>query len=933
MRIKFLLAGLMLMVSFSMAQVKSDLSKPLPIDTSVRIGKLSNGLTYYIRKNSMPAKRAELYLVNKVGSILEDEDQLGLAHFVEHMAFNGSRDFPKNELINYLQKNGVKFGADINAYTAFDETVYQLPIPTDSIKVFERGFDILLNWAGYLSFDHDEIDAERGVILEEARLRGKNAQERMQNQILPVLLNNSRYAERLPIGKEDVLKTFTYDVIKRYYKDWYRPDLQAVIAVGDFDPDQVEKWIKEKFSELKMPSNPKPRPRYDIPEQKGTVTKIVTDNEFPYTVAQVIYRKPIEALVTGADLKREITVQLFNNLINNRIQELLQKKDAPFVYGNSAVEEVLGVMKTLTAVTVAKPGELEASISAVLGELQRAAKFGFTATELERAKKAMMAQMESAYKERDKTNSANYVSVYQSHFLKGSPILNIGYAYEFYKTHLGDISVDEVNSVVKNYISDDNRVVLLQAPSKDSATLPSEQQLLTWVANAGKDLVAYEDNVSDEPLLANLPAGSKVIKSKQIPEIGATEWKLANGITVVLKPTTYKNDQILFNGSSFGGTSLASDKDFYSAVMASQVVPAGGVGNFSQIQLSKMLAGKKLSVSPFINELYEGIGGSASPEDLETALQVVYLFFTSPRKDEEVFESLMTQFKVSLENRGLEPENVFEDTITAVLGNYHIRRMKMPKERIDEIDLDKALAFFKDRFADASDFKFTFVGAIDTAKLKPLIERYIGGLPSINRKETYRNLKIYPPTGRITKTVYKGEEEKSFVQMVYTGTYDFSEEENMRMTALKEILQIKLVERLREKEGGVYSPGIEISYSRIPEGRFSASIYFGCAPDNVENLVAAVEDEIKKLQQEGATADDLQKFKAEQKRATEVSMLKNDFWLSYISNRIVNGRDLNSINGYDARLNAVTSEDVKKVAIKYLSGKNLAVFALKPEKK
>ncbi len=797
------------------AQIKN--SDLLPIDPDVIIGKLPNGLTYYIRKNTEPKNRAELYLVNKVGSLLENDDQQGLAHFTEHMAFNGTRDFPKNELVNYLQKAGIKFGADLNAYTAFDETVYQLPLPTDSTKVFEKGFDILADWAGHVSFDPKEIDDERGVVLEEERLRGKNAQERLQHQILPVLLNNSRYAERLPIGKDEVLKNFVPATIKSFYHDWYRPDLQAVIAVGDFDPKRVEQLIKDNFSDLTNPANERARTKYTVPPTPGTVVKIATDKEFPYTLAEIVVKHPEQKIRSKTDYLHNMRIDFFNQMLNARLSELIQRANPPFLFGRASYTGFIGHQDAFTSIAVAKSGELEKAIKAVVAETERARKFGFTSTEFERAKQAGMTQMENAYKERDKTKSASFVHEYQQNFLNDEAIPGIAFEYDFFKNNLGQIKLAEINALAGKYIGDKNRVVLVEAPEKEKDKLPTDQTLLAWISEAGKGVTPYVDEVSNKPLLAKEPAGGKIVTEKKDTAILTTTLTLSNGVKVILKPTAFKNDQILISGYHFGGTSLASDQEFTSADMAAEVIGSSGVNSFSEIQLEKMLSGKNVRISPYINETSEGIRGNSSPRDLETAMQLIYLYFTEPRKDPDIWESNMSQTKSVLANRSLDPSSVFKDTIAATLSNHNFRRMIPTTEMLGSASLDKAYGFYKERFADAAGFEFTLVGSFEVDKIKPLLEKYLGSLPSSNRNETYKNLGIHIPAGQLTKNVYKGIGDKSSVQLVFSGEYDFNEDNNLQVDALTEILNIKLIERLREKEGGVYAPGVHSQLRKVPE--------------------------------------------------------------------------------------------------------------------
>ncbi|MCO5950671.1 M16 family metallopeptidase [Mucilaginibacter flavidus] len=905
----------------------------LPADPEVIVGKLPNGLTYYVRKNAEPKNRAELYLVNKVGSVLETDDQQGLAHFTEHMAFNGTRDFPKNDMVSYLQKSGVKFGADLNAYTSFDETVYQLPLPTDSVDVFEKGFNILANWASYVTFDPKEIDSERGVVLGEKLANGKNAQERLSNQTYPILLNNSRYAQRIPIGKEDILKTFKPETIKSFYHDWYRPDLQAVIAVGDFDPARVVELIKRNFSSLQNPANEKPRTVYNVPPTPGTVVKIATDKEFPYTLAEIIVKHPQTSIKNTADLMQSIRVQLFNQMLNDRISELTQKPTPPFVYGQSSYGPFIGKQDAFTTIAVSKSGGLETAIKAAVAETERVRHFGFTLTELERAKQTALTGIDNAYRERDKTRSANFVGEYQQNFLHGDAFAGISYVYNFYVNNINKITLAELNGMAGKFVSDQNRVIIVEAPESEKDKLPNEKTILDWIANAGKGVTAYVDNTSDKPLLDQLPKAGKITETKADSLIGITTFTLSNGAKVVLKPTKFKNDQVLINGYSFGGTSLASDDDYTSAELAGGIIGASGIADFTQIQLNKILSAKNVSVSPYISDVAQGITANTTPKDFETAMQLIYLYFTQPRKDADVWQANISQTNALLANRGLNPGSVFQDTVSATLNNHNFREMVVTPERLNKASLDKAYAFYKDRFSDASSFVFTFVGNFDVAVLKPYIEAYLASLPSTNRKETYKNLNIVPPAGQITKTINKGIGEKGTVQLVFSGNYDYNDVNNIQIDALEEVLQNRLLDRLREQDGKIYNPGVRASYKKIPNSRFSFTISFTCVPADVDRLIADTQDEINKLKQSGALQADIDKFVAEEARSTQVQLKENVFWAGYLGASAQNQEDPDAILHHVSNLSNITTGSTKDAANKYLSGTNLIKFIWLPEKK
>ena len=916
----------------SSSAVKQPVSETIPLDPAVRVGKLPNGFTYYIRKNVEPKNRVQLYLANKIGSIMENDDQRGLAHFMEHMGFNGTKNFPKNDLVNYLQKAGVRFGADLNAYTSFDETVYQLPIPSDDPEVLKNGIQIMRDWAQDATLDPTEIDKERGVVLEEKRL-GKGAQQRMQDKYLPMLFNNSRYSDRLPIGTEEVLKNFSAETIKQFYKDWYRPDLQALIVVGDIDVDAMEQTIKAKFSDLKNPVKPRERTQYAISLINKNQFISVTDKEFPVSVAQVMIKHPESKLITTTDYRNSIIRSLFNSMIATRFGDLSKQADPPFLQAGAAISGFLAGLDMYNVFVVAKPGEMERGFKAILTETERVKRFGFTQSELDRAKQSYLTNMESAYKEKDKTPSESLVNEYLRNFLEQEASPGIEYEYKMANSMTGGISLDDLNNLAKTYITDLNRDVILMGPEKDKDNLPDEAKIESWISNIKQsNITAYVDQSSDKPLLSANLTGAKVVSESTIPEIGVSEFKLSNGVRVILKPTDFKNDEISFSAFSPGGSSLYSDADFQSAQYATAIIRSGGLGEFNAVQLPKLLSGKRASVSPYIAERSEGISGLTSPKDLETALQLTYLYFTQPRKDAETFKGLIAQQKGGLANRGNDPNSVFADSVAAILGNYNVRRTGPTIEKINQVSLDRAFDIYKDRFADASDFTFVFVGSFKPEEIKPMLQKYLGSLPGNNRKESARDLGIKIPGGKIDKKVYKGQEPKASVRLVFSGDYTWSQKHNNQLDALAEVLSIKLIERLREDEGGVYGVGARASYSKFPKSRYSFSISFGCAPENVEKLISSTLDEINKIRVNGALKTDIEKFIAEETRSTETQLKDNGFWLGYLSNQIQNEDEPKQILTYLESLKELNPEALKATVQYRLNPDNFIRIVLLPEK-
>ncbi|MEY3679116.1 MAG: hypothetical protein RI924_1257 [Bacteroidota bacterium] len=915
------------------AKGKKKAAAEIPLDAQVKTGTLSNGFTYYIRKNTEPKNRATLYLAIKAGSILENDDQQGLAHFMEHMSFNGTKSYPKNDLINYLQKAGVRFGADLNAYTSFDETVYQLPIPTDDPEVFKNGLQIMRDWAQDASLDVEEIEKERGVVIEEKRL-GKGAAQRMQQQYLPLLFNNSRYSNRLPIGTEEVLKNFKPETIKQFYADWYRPDLQALIVVGDIEVAQVEEMIKTKFSDLKKPAKARKRTSYSIPLTGKNQFISVTDKEFPVTVTQVIIKHPELIIRSDADYRISTMRTLFNRMMQSRFSELTKQANPPFLQAGGNISGFLAGLDAFNLFLVAKPGELEKGFKAAYTEMERIKKFGFTETELARAKQAYLIQMESMLKEKDKTSSDAFVNEYLRNFLKAEASPGIDYEYKLANAQIPGIGLNEVNLLAKQYIADTNRDIIIMGPEKDKDKLPQEATVTAWVENVVKsDIQAYVDQVSDKPLLATKPKAGTIVSENKIAELGVTEITFSNGVKVVLKPTDFKNDEINFSAFSPGGTSLYTDADFQSASNAAGIIRSSGLGEFNALQLPKLLNGKKVSVSPYIAERSEGISGFTSPKDLETALQLNYLYFTQPRKDLEIFKGYITQQKGGLANRENDPNSVYADTVSAVLGNYNIRRTGPSLAKVEQINLDRAFEIYQERFADAGDFTFVFVGSFEIEKIKPLLAQYLGGLPASGRKEAAKDLGINIPAGKIQKAVYKGTEPKSTVRLVMSGDFEYTLDQVNHLEALGGILQIKLIERLREAEGGVYSPGAFVNYSKYPTPRYTYTIAFGCGPENVDKLIAASLDEINKIKQNGPQSVDLEKFIAEERRSTEVQTKENSYWLGYLSQQYQNNEDPKLVLSYLESLQKLTPEGLKAAANQYLSGANFIRLVLEPEKK
>ena len=926
---------LLLLASFgAVAQVK--LTDPLPIAPEIKIGKLSNGLTYYIRKNSRPEKKVELRLVIKAGSILEDDDQQGLAHFTEHMAFNGTKNFKKNELVSFLQSIGVKFGADLNAYTSFDETVYILPIPLDKPENLDKGFLVLEDWASTVALEDAEIDKERGVVLEESRL-GKGANDRMNKVIFPKLFEGSKYANRLPIGKEDILKTFKYDAIRRFYKDWYRPDLMAVVVVGDLDPAEAEKMIKAHFDKLKNPAKPRPRTSATIDSRKTSEGLVVTDKEATNHILQILYsNKVTKPDVIVGDYRGQIVESLFSAMLSQRMQELTQKPNPPYVFGGSNLGGFVQGYEVYSSFAVVSKAGVDPAIAAVIQENERARKFGFTANELDRTKKSMFRNMERSYNEREKSESENYADEYIRNFLEQETIPGIENEYNYYKQFMEGISLEEVNQVAAKIIpSNENKLVILQGPEKADFTIPSNAELLALVNNAEKmPVIAYEEKAVAASLMEKAPEGGKIIFSKENKELGYHELTLGNGVKVILKPTDFKNDQVVMSATRFGGQSLYPDKDMYNAQYAATVVQQMGVKDISPTDIRKVLAGKTVNASPRISNLNEGVSGQSGSADVEAMLQLTYLYFTQPRKDEALFSSFVSKQQAMYQNMMSNPQAVYQDSMQVFMYNKHPRGPRIPKsEDFNKINLDRSIEIYKERFSNARGFTFIIVGSFDVNVIKPLIATYLGSLPSSDVVASgFKDLGIRPVKGVVKKEVKKGTEPKSFISMAFTGEAIYSDEANLKLQALIEVLNIKLIETLREELSGIYGGGMRGSLTKNPYNNYTINVSLPCGPENVDKLIKATTDEIQKIKDNGPAEADLGKVKEAWMKQYQEDVKDNNYWLSKLQQSVEIGSNTGDVLTFEKRINALTTKDVKDAANVYFNMKNYLQVVLNPEK-
>lgn len=893
-------------------------SELLPVDPEVTIGTLSNGIKYYIKENKKPENRAELRLIVNAGSVLESESQKGLAHFVEHMAFNGSTNFKKNELVDYLELIGVKFGPELNAFTSFDETVYMLQVPTDKPELVEKGFLVLEDWAHGLSFDSIEIEKERGVITEEWRL-GRGADMRMLDKQFPVLFKDSRYAERLPIGDIDIINSFEHQTLTDFYKDWYRPDLMAVAAVGDFDKNVIEELIKKHFENIKSPEQIREREIFPVPKHNETLFAIASDKEAVNSVVTVYHKLDRKEIETKSDYRDQLIKTLFTGMLNERFFELTRLPDPPFIQAVARSGRFVRSMDRSILNAVVKDNGIEEGLEVLIREARRAKLYGFNQSELERQKQILLRNIETQLAEKDKTESSRLIGAYINNYLNGMPILSIEETHALYNELIPTITINDVNKGVDELILEDNKVILVSLPEKEGVKIPTENDLtLILDKTSREEISAYEDKTLDIPLVEEIPAKAGIVSEKRNEKLDYTGWELENGVKVIVKKTNFKNDEILMRAFSPGGNSLVDDKDYVAALTAVTVLGESGLGNFSQTELIKKLAGKIARVNPFISNYYEGFNGNCSPNDLETFLQLVYLQFTAPRVDSTAFLSYKNKMLTFLANADNDPQTAFQDTISTTLTNYNFRTRPFSKELLEEMDPQTSISVFKDRFADASDFTFIFVGNIDIDKLKPLVQTYLGGLPSLKRNEKYGNKFVTYMDGQIEKSLKRGIEPKSNVSFTFLGEMEWSRQNEYKLESLIDVLNIRLREEIREEKGGTYGVRAGFRLNRIPNNTYTINLNWGCSPDRVDELVKAMYETIDNLKQNGPSTETLAKVKETQRRGRETGIKQNGFWTGALFNYLLYNEDPEEILEYNNWIETLTAEEIKEFANKLI---------------
>lgn len=909
-----------------------DLTEPIPFDPAVVTGILPNGLTYYIRQNDRPAARADFRLVIRAGSVLEDDDQLGYAHYVEHMAFNGTRHFAKQELVRYLESIGMRFGADLNAYTSFDETVYLLQVPTDSTPLVRTAFQILEDWAHGVLFESQEVALERGVVIEEWRGR-RGADARILDAQWPVIFGDSRYATRLPIGTLESLQRADSAALVRFYRDWYRPDLMAVVAVGDFDPAAIEALVREHFSRLAMPASPRQRPEFGVPPVGVPRAAVVTDPEAQGTSVGVLSLLPKQVSRALGDHRRALVQQVVARALNTRLAELAQQADPPFLGAGGGRTPMVAAADAWMLSAVVQDGGAPRGLEAALAEVERLRRFGVTSGELDRARLDILRGLERLHTERDQRQHAEFASQYADHFLHGTSAPSIAWRYAAAQALLPEITLEEVNAAAQREVLPGIPVVLVGAPERAGAAPPGEAALLALLeAAAGADLAAYEESLDDGALVPDPPAGGRIVRASTDTVLGIHDWTLSNGVRVLVKPTDFRDDQVLVSGFSPGGLSRSASPERLGNQFAAVVPLQGGVGRFNAIDLEKVLAGSTAQLSPSIGLVEESISGSTAPGDLETFFELLWLYLTAPRADTASFQAFVQQVRAYAENRGTSPEAAFQDTLQVTLAQHHPLSLPITTARLDEIDLGEALALYADRFGDAGDFIFVIVGRVDVEALRPLAAQWLGGLPASGRDDAWRDLGMRRPEGVVERAVYRGIEPRSQTAIILHGPMEDSRPERFALDAVREVLNVRLRESLREALGGTYGVSVAASTSRIPVPEYSVAIQFGADPARVDSLAGVVLDEIARLRREGATLEEVQRITETRLREREVARRENRFWLTLMEAAARQGEPVAEILAEQERLiRALTPETITHAARRYLDPSRRVRVTLYPE--
>lgn len=912
-----------------------DLKQPAPVDPAARIGTLPNGMTYYIRHNEEPKERASFYMIQNVGALLENDSQNGLAHFLEHMAFNGTEHFPGKGIINTLEKHGVAFGRNINAYTSYGETVYNLSdIPVKNPGLIDTCLLVLNDWSDYLLLSDKEIDDERGVITEEWRTR-RTAGFRLQRQYLPVLLNGSKYMTRDVIGDLDVIKNFKYDTLRNFYHEWYRTDLQAIAIVGDIDVDAVEQKVKALFTSIEPVKNPKKREFYDVPDHKEPLYVLATDKEASsYSVSLYTKLKSTEKSEKNMNYLREQTIQnLFNMMTRDRITELLQKGVPPFINGSVSFSGLVSGYDVLDISATAKPDQDSLAFKQIYTEAERIYKYGFTQGELDRAKTNLLTSIESQYKQRDKISNDRFARDFKTHYIDGEPLTSIDFDWQFAQAIMPTITAEEVSAKAKKWMTPENRVIVVIGPDKPEAKHLSKDQALAIITQVeNSPIEPYADQTVSSNLISEELKGSKVVSTKELPEFKAVEWTLGNETKVVFRPADYEKDQVSLVAVSKGGSSKLNDDQMASAMLLSQFIGSFGVGDYDATALKKALTGKKVSMNVALSDLNESFNGSCSPKDFETMMQLLYLQFENPRFDKGAYEALVGRYKAFVANMANNPQKIMSDSLSLIMTSNSPRTELLTPELFNAISLDQMESIYKDRFEDAGDFTYFIVGNIDEATAKSMAEKYIGSLTNLPRQETWIDHDIHGPKGKTTREIeIPLQVKKATVIVNFDAKMDFSPEQNLLLSIFRDILNLRYTEEIREKEGGTYGVNVSASSEKFPKEEKSLQMMFDADPVKAQYLKSILYREMDKIVKDGPTAEDLDKAIKNLQKNREQSKLHNNYWLQALNTYYTNGYDPAAPENFEEILPKITTSQVQEFAKSLMAKSDVVDIIFKPK--
>ena len=914
-------------------------SQPIPVDPAVRIGKLDNGLTYYIRHNAEPQGQANFYIAQKVGSILEEENQRGLAHFLEHMCFNGTKHFPGNGVIKYCESIGVKFGYNLNAYTSIDETVYNIDnVPVAATpSAIDSCLWILHDWADDLLLADEDIDHERGVIHEEWRTRA-NAQIRQIEQLLPMMYpvgdeharpdGSNRYGHRMPIGLMEVVDNFPYKALRDYYEQWYRPDLQAIVVVGDIDVDAIEEKIKGIFGQIAKPENPAVRYFVQIPDNEQPLICMVKDKEQPYAMTYLFLKHDPYPQAMRSDvnyLVYEYALNAASRMVNARLQEMLQNANPPFI--GAQVEDgdffISSMKKSFGGKVVSSEEGFLTATATLYREMLRAIRCGFTDSEYERAKAQILADAEAAYNSRDKKKSADYCKEYVNNFISNEPIAGAENDFVFTQQIASAVNADMVGKMLSHLVEGGNLVLAAMLPDKDGVTYPSQEEVAQALAAvSAEDITAYEDVVSDEPLMSALPAPGRITKTKPA-QMGYKQYILSNGATVYFRQTDFNANEILMTAVSHGGSSLYGSSDAAEIKALNEVMEIGGLGNFSMSELRKVLAGRKLSVTPKVGLYDEYLSSSATPKDFETMLQLNYLYFTAQRADREAYESWLNRERAALSNLEKDPNSALRDSIQTSIYTDASFIMGMHSSDLDNLDYDRIMQIARERFSNAADFSFIITGAIDEATLLPLIEQYIASLPSTGKREK-ANLKVTDFRKGQNSNVFNRQMEVPMVTNVFfdSSNTKFTLKNKLAFDLALNALSVVLLEEIREKEGGTYSIGAygDLVANSAPRTQAYMQIPYQASPDKYEYLNQRVRDIVKQFVLDGPSAENLAKGKEYFLKNHNENLRENNYWANAFETYLDTKVDISA--DFEQTLQSITAEDTRSSIEQMLKQKN-----------